>query len=219
MNIFKSQLIAMTRLFLLLTTLLMLQRSNAQSYDILIRNGRVIDAKNGIDAKMDIAVSDGKIAKVSPQISGTAKQIVDATGMVVTPGLIDIHGHVFYGTQEDHYLSDGFSALPPDGFTLRVGVTTIVDCGGAGWRNFATFKKNVIDKSTTRVLSFMNIVGNGMRGGNWEQDVADMDSKLTANAAKANKAHVVGFKLAHFSGHDWTPTDRVVELVVRQTCR
>ena len=211
MNIFKSQLIAMTRLFLLLTTLLMLQRSNAQSYDILIRNGRVIDAKNGIDAKMDIAVSDGKIAKVSPQISGTAKQIVDATGMVVTPGLIDIHGHVFYGTQEDHYLSDGFSALPPDGFTLRVGVTTIVDCGGAGWRNFATFKKNVIDKSTTRVLSFMNIVGNGMRGGNWEQDVADMDSKLTANAAKANKAHVVGFKLAHFSGHDWTPTDRVVE--------
>jgi dihydroorotase len=189
----------------------MIQLTNAQSYDILIRNGRVIDPKNGIDAKMDIAVSEGKIAKVSSQIQGTAKQIVDATGMIVTPGIIDIHGHVFYGTQEDHYLSDGFSALPPDGFTLRVGVTTIVDCGGAGWRNFATFKKNVIDKSTTRVLSFLNIVGNGMRGGNWEQDVTDMDSKLTANAAKSNKAHVVGFKLAHFSGHDWTPTERVVE--------
>jgi dihydroorotase len=211
MNIFNTQLIAMTRILLLLSAVLMIQLTNAQSYDILIRNGRVIDPKNGIDAKMDIAVSEGKIAKVSSQIQGTAKQIVDATGMIVTPGIIDIHGHVFYGTQEDHYLSDGFSALPPDGFTLRVGVTTIVDCGGAGWRNFATFKKNVIDKSTTRVLSFLNIVGNGMRGGNWEQDVTDMDSKLTANAAKSNKAHVVGFKLAHFSGHDWTPTERVVE--------
>lgn len=211
MNIFKIQMIAMTRLFMLLNLLLLVQLSSAQSYDILIRNGRVIDPKNGIDAKMDIAVSEGKIAKVSPQITGTARQTVDATGMIVTPGLIDIHGHVFYGTQEDHYLSDGFSALPPDGFTLRVGVTTIVDCGGAGWRNFATFKKNVIDKSTTRVLSFLNIVGNGMRGGNWEQDVSDMDSKLTANAAKANKTHVVGFKLAHFSGYDWTPTERVVE--------
>lgn len=211
MNIFNIQLIAMNRLLLLLTAMVLTHLTSAQSYDILIRNGRVIDPKNGIDAKMDIAVSNGKIEKVSSQIQGTAKQVVDATGMIVTPGLIDIHGHVFYGTREDHYLSDGFSALPPDGFTLRVGVTTIVDCGGAGWRNFATFKNNVIDKSTTRVLSFLNIVGNGMRGGNWEQDLADMDSKLTANAAKANKAHVVGFKLAHFSGHDWTPTDRVVE--------
>jgi len=201
----------MIRLLLTLAIAGSLLNATAQTYDILIRNGRVIDPKNGIDAKMDIAVQAGKIAKVSSQIEGTAKQTVDATGLIVTPGLIDIHGHVFHGTQEDHYLSDGLSALPPDGFTLRVGVTTIVDCGGAGWRNFSTFKKNVIDKSTTRVLSFLNIVGNGMRGGNWEQDVADMDSKLTANAARSNKAHVVGFKLAHFSGHDWTPTDRVVE--------
>lgn len=111
MNIFKIQLIAMTRLFMLLNLLLLVQLSSAQTYDILIRNGRVIDPKNGIDAKMDIAVSEGKIAKVSPQITGTARQTVDATGMIVTPGLIDIHGHVFMA-QEDHYLSDGFSALP-----------------------------------------------------------------------------------------------------------
>ena len=183
----------------------------SQSYDLLIRNGRVIDPKNKIDAKMDIAVSDGKIAKVASKIEGTARQTIDASDLIVTPGLIDIHGHVFHGTQEDHYLSDGLSALPPDGFTLRVGVTTIVDCGGAGWRNFSTFKKNVIDKSTTRVLSFLNIVGHGMRGGNWEQDIADMDPKLSANTARGNKAHIVGFKLAHYSGYDWTPTERVVE--------
>jgi dihydroorotase len=186
-------------------------QGQSQSYDLLIRNGRVIDPKNRIDAKMDIAVSDGKIAKVASKIEGTARQTIDASDLIVTPGLIDIHGHVFHGTQEDHYLSDGLSALPPDGFTLRVGVTTIVDCGGAGWRNFSTFKKNVIDKSTTRVLSFLNIVGHGMRGGNWEQDIADMDSKLSANTARSNKAHIVGFKLAHYSGYDWTPTERVVE--------
>jgi dihydroorotase len=186
-------------------------QGQSQSYDLLIRNGRVIDPKNKIDAKMDIAVSDGKIAKVASKIEGTARQTIDASDLIVTPGLIDIHGHVFHGTQEDHYLSDGLSALPPDGFTLRVGVTTIVDCGGAGWRNFSTFKKNVIDKSTTRVLSFLNIVGHGMRGGNWEQDIADMDSKLSANTARSNKAHIVGFKLAHYSGYDWTPTERVVE--------
>lgn len=182
-----------------------------QAYDLLIKNGRVIDPKNRIDSRMDIAVSDGKIMKVASKVDGTAKQIIDATDLIVTPGLIDIHGHIFHGTQDDHYLSDGFSALPPDGFTLRVGVTTIVDCGGAGWRNFSTFKKNVIDKSTTRVLSFLNIVGNGMRGGNWEQDIADMDPKLSANTARGNKAHIVGFKLAHYSGYDWTPTERVVE--------
>jgi dihydroorotase len=99
----------------------------------------------------------------------------------------------------------------PDGYTFRVGVTTVVDCGGAGWKNFATFKKNVIDVSQTRVLSFLNIVGEGMRGGNFEQDINDMNPKLAANAAKQYKDYIVGFKLAHFNGEDWIPTDRVVE--------
>lgn len=203
----------MRKLLLLLTCFIPLCALMAQTpeFDILIKGGRLIDPRNNIDAVMDIAVKDGKVARVSKKIEGTARQQVDATGLIVAPGLIDIHAHVFHGTQEDHYLSDGFSALPPDGFTFRVGVTTVVDCGGAGWRNFSTFKKNVIDKSSTRVLSFLNIVGHGMRGGNYEQDVLDMDAKLASNTARANKAHIVGFKLAHFSGHDWTPTDRVVE--------
>jgi dihydroorotase len=194
---------------LILAPLLILAQTDV--YDLLIRGGRVIDPRNGVEAMMDVAVKDGRIAKTGFKLTGQARQVVDATGLLVTPGLIDIHGHVFHGTQEDHYLSDGFSALPPDGFTLRNGVTTIVDCGGSGWRNFSTFKKNVIDRSATRVLAFLNIVGNGMRGGNWEQDLGDMDSKLSANTARGNKSHIVGFKLAHYSGYDWTPTDRVVE--------
>jgi dihydroorotase len=181
-----------------------------KTYDILITGGRVIDPRNNMDAVADVAVKSGKIVKVAPGLNpGDARQVVNAKGLIVTPGLIDIHGHVFHGTQEDHYLSDGLSALPPDGFTLRAGVTTIVDCGGAGWKNLATFRKNVVNSSKTRVLSFMNIVGEGMRGGKYEQDVNDMDADITAKTAMANKDIVVGFKLAHFSGHDWRPTERV----------
>ena len=113
-----------------------------KTYDILITGGRVIDPRNNTDAVADVAVKSGKIVKVAPGLNpGDARQVVNAKGLIVTPGLIDIHGHVFHGTQEDHYLSDGLSALPPDGFTLRSGVTTIVDCGGAGWKNLATFRK------------------------------------------------------------------------------
>jgi dihydroorotase len=185
--------------------------SEAQTYSILIKGGHVIDPKNNINEIMDVGIIDGKISKVAKTINTQdARQIVDAKGMYVTPGLIDIHGHVFYGTQPDHYLSDGFVAVPPDGFTFRVGVTTIVDCGGAGWSNFATFKKNVIFNSKTRVLSFLNIVGDGMRGGVFEQDTSDMDPKMAANIAIRHKNDIVGFKVAHFQGRDWKPVDNAV---------
>ena len=197
-------------LFVALT--LQLKAQAPASFDVLVKGGHVIDPKNGIDAVMDIAIKAGKIFKVGKNLPASeAKQVVDATGLKVVPGIIDMHAHVFAGTQPDHYLSDGLSALMPDGYTFRVGVTTVVDCGGAGWKNFATFKKNVIDISQTRVLSFLNIVGEGMRGGNYEQDIADMNPKLTANTAKQYKDYVVGFKLAHFNGADWTPTTRAVE--------
>ena len=198
-------------LFVALSLQLKAQQAPA-SFDVLVKGGHVIDPKNGIDAVMDIAIKAGKIFKVGKNLPASeAKQVVDATGLKVVPGIIDMHAHVFAGTQPDHYLSDGLSALMPDGYTFRVGVTTVVDCGGAGWRNFATFKKNVIDISQTRVLSFLNIVGEGMRGGNYEQDIADMNPKFAASAAKQYKDYVVGFKLAHFNGADWTPTTRAVE--------
>lgn len=185
---------------------------SAQTYDILIKGGRLIDPKNNVDGIMDIAISDGKVAKVARSIpSGDAKKVIPAEGLLVTPGLIDIHGHVFHGTKPNHYLSDGLIAVPPDGFTFRSGVTTIVDCGGPGWKNFDTFKKNIIEPSKTRVLAFMNIVGEGMRGGAWEQNTGDMDAKLSAMVARQNRQHVVGFKVAHYSSRDWIPIDRAVE--------
>ena len=184
---------------------------NAQSYSIVIKGGLVIDPKNGINEVMDIAIQDGKIASVAKSINATgAAQVINAKGLIVAPGLIDIHGHVFAGTQPDRYLSDGNGALMPDGYTFRVGVTTIVDCGGAGWKNFPVFKKNVIDVSQTRVLSFLNIVGEGMRGGAYEQDARDMDPKMAAYVAKQNKKDIVGFKVAHFENAEWTPVDNAV---------
>ena len=101
----------------------------------------MIDSKNNIDQVMDVAISQGKIAAVKKNISAKlAKKMIDAKGLMVSPGLIDIHSHNFHGTIPDRYLSNSFASLPPDGFTFRVGVTTLVDCGDAGWRNFKTFK-------------------------------------------------------------------------------
>jgi len=185
---------------------------SAQAYDIVIKGGHVIDARNNIDAVMDVAIAHGKIIQLGNNIDAKlATQLVDAKGMYVTPGLIDLHAHVFFGTEPDHYLSNGMAAVVPDGFTFRVGVTTVADAGGAGWKSFPTFKKNIIDNSQTRVLVFLNIVGEGMRGGAYEQNVDDMDAKLSAFVAKQYKDYVVGFKVAHFSGAEWTPVDRAVE--------
>ena len=185
---------------------------NAQEFDILIKGGRLIDAKNAIDKVMDVAVSEGKVALVAENISANrAKTVIDAKGLLVAPGLIDIHSHNFFGTEPNAYLSNSFTALPPDGFSFRSGVTTLVDVGGAGWRNFRIFKEQTIDRTKTRVLSFLNIVGSGMKGGAIEQNIDDMNSKLTAMVAKQFPEHIVGVKLAHYSGFDWTPTERAVE--------
>ncbi|MFA5244703.1 MAG: amidohydrolase/deacetylase family metallohydrolase [Pedobacter sp.] len=182
-------------------------------YSILIKGGHVIDAKNNINTLMDVALKDNKIVRVAKNIdTAQVLQVVDARGMYVTPGLIDLHGHVFYGFDPDSYLSGGTVAVLPDQSTFRAGVTTIVDAGGAGWRSFGTFKKNIIDVSRTRVLSLLNIVGEGMRGiEKYEQNISDMDARRTADTALAHKEHIVGFKVAHFTGSEWTPIQRGVE--------
>ncbi len=184
----------------------------AQEYDILIKNAHLIDPKNNIDQKMDVAISDGIIAEVSPKIStGKAKTIINAEGFYITPGLIDMHVHAFSGTEDGSYLSNSFASLPPDGFTFRSGVTTVVDAGTPGWRNFKDFKEQTIDHSRTRVLAFLNIVSLGMKGGAVEQNLGDMDPKLTAMVAKEYKEYIVGIKLAHYSGPEWDPLTRTVE--------
>jgi dihydroorotase len=180
-------------------------------YDLLLRGGHVIDPRNNLDAVRDVAIVDGKVAAVAEKIDpAEAFKTIDVSGLYVTPGLIDIHAHVYTGTGEKGSYA-GDNSVYPDGFTLRSGVTTAVDAGGAGWRNFPDFKDRVIDRSRTRVLAFINIVGNGMRGGKYEQDLADMAAAPTADMAKKHPGVIVGVKTAHYGGPEWTPVEQAVE--------
>lgn len=201
----------MKKYLFLFSALLYTLTALSQGYSIVIKEGHVVDPKNNIDAVMDVAITNGKIVQVAKNIDAKgAAQVIDAKGLYVTPGLIDIHSHNFFGVEPDHQYENGNLALPPDGFTFRNGVTTVVDCGSSGWRTFPTFKAQTIDLSQTRVLAFLNIVGEGMRGG-YEQNANDMDSKMSALTARRYKNFIVGFKVAHYEGHEWTPVDRAVE--------
>jgi dihydroorotase len=180
-------------------------------YDLLLKGGHVIDAANKLDAIRDVAIQAGQIAAVAADIpSSRARKTIDVHGLYVTPGLVDIHVHVYAGTgMRDAYSGD--HSVYPDGFTFRSGVTTVVDAGSSGWRNFPDFKDRVIDRSKTRVLAMLNIVGHGMGGGAIEQNLDDMDAKATAEQAEKYKGLVVGIKTAHYAGPEWTPVERAVE--------
>jgi dihydroorotase len=180
-------------------------------YDLILKGGHVIDGKSKVSAVRDVAIAGGRIAAVAESIDAAkASKIVDAAGLYVVPGLVDIHVHVYAGTgQKGSYAGD--NSVYPDGHTLRSGVTTIVDAGSSGWRDFPDFKDKVIDRSITRVLAFLNIVGHGMRGEPVEDNLADMDAKATSGQALRYKDTVVGIKTAHYRGPEWTPVERAVE--------
>ncbi|HTS30278.1 MAG TPA: amidohydrolase/deacetylase family metallohydrolase [Bryobacteraceae bacterium] len=185
--------------------------SSQPRYDLLLQGGHVIDPRNGISAVRDVAIKDGAIAAVGERLNASdALKAVDVSGLYVTPGLVDIHVHVFAGTGERNSYA-GDNSLYPDGYTFRVGVTTVADAGCAGWRNFEAFKEHVIDRAKTRVLAFLNIVGNGMRGGRFEQDLADMEAAPAAEMARKYKGLIVGIKTAHYGGPEWTPVEHAVE--------
>ncbi len=177
-------------------------------YDLLLKGGHVIDPKNNINAVRDVAIKDKKIAAVEANIApDKAKKVVDVKGLYVTPGLIDIHVHVFAGGMGREYASGALSVFP-DGHTFRSGVTTVVDAGTSGYRNFEEFKARTIDRAKTRVLAFLNIVGHGMGGGNdVEQNTQDMDPKPAAAMAKKYPQVIVGFKSAHYQGPEWISVD------------
>lgn len=185
--------------------------AHAQLYDIVIKGGHVIDPKNNVDGLMDIAVKEAKIVLVAKNIdTKEARQVVDARDKYVTPGIIDIHTHNFFGNNPGQYLMDGTVAVVPDGFTFRSGVTTVVDAGSSGWRTFPLFKEQTIDRSQTRVLAWLNIVGAGMRGGAYEQNTNDMDAAMASFVAKEYKQYIVGFKVAHFEPEAWNAVDSAV---------
>ncbi len=197
-------------LTLLVVLVLPVAAQGPPDYDFLIKGGRVIDPRNALDAVRDVAIKDGRIAAVAADIpAARALKAVDARGLVVTPGLIDLHVHVFPGEKLKDYAGGDWSVFP-DGFTLRSCVTTVADAGTSGWRNFPDFKRRIIDESKTRVVAFLNIVGNGMGSGPIEQNPDDMDGAATAAMALQHKGVVVGIKSAHYNGADWKPYTQAV---------
>jgi len=196
---------------MLLLPLLPLSSFAQSKYDLLLRGGHVVDAKNRISAVRDVAIRNGLIAAVEEHIDpSTALKTVDVSGLYVTPGLVDIHVHVYASTGERNSYA-GDNSVFPDGFTFRVGVTTVADAGCSGYRNFEDFKEHIIDRSKTRVLAFLNIVGAGMRGPKYEDNLADMDPQPAAEMAKRHPGLIVGIKTAHYSGPEWTPVEHAVE--------
>jgi len=183
----------------------------AQPFELILKGGHVIDPRNNIDGVRDVAVANGRIAAVAPNLTPTSgTQVIDARGMFVTPGLIDLHVHLFATTGVKGAWAGDNSVLP-DGFSFRTGVTTMVDAGSSGWRNFETFRHTVIDRAQTRVLAMINIAGLGMMTNAAEQVAAEFQPAEVVALARKHKDVVVGVKTAHYELPDWTSVDRALE--------
>ena len=166
----------------------------AQPYDLVLKGGHVIDPKNNIDRVLDVAISKGKVARVGANLQGIRN--VDVSGLYVTPGLIDLHVHVYLWKQA------GGEAVQPDAFSFRSGVTTMVDAGSAGAKTFDDFRDRILKHAKTRMFAFLNIVGAGM--GTGREDIpAELDPDAAIRVAKANPEWIVGFKSAHYNGPGW----------------
>ncbi len=160
--------------------------------NLLLKGGHVVDPASGVDGPADVRLGDGRIVAVGPGLAAMdGERVLDVTGHYVTPGIIDMHAHVF-ATHCRSRLS-----LDPHVNTFSSGVTTVVDAGTAGWRDFADFRAEVIDRTRIRVLAYINIVGSGM-GGEWEHDVREMRPALAAAMADEHRDVVVGIKTAHY---------------------
>lgn len=183
----------------------------AQPYDLILKGGHVIDPRNDLNGIRDIAIAGDKIAAVAPNIDrAKAKQVVDVSGLYLTPGLIDLHTHLFATTGLKEAWAGDYSVLP-DGFSFRTGVTTMVDAGSSGWRNFETFRHTVIDRAQTRIFAMINIAGLGMATNAAEQVKKEFQPDEVVRLAAKHKDVVVGVKSAHYEQPDWESVDRAIE--------
>lgn len=122
-------------------------------YDVLITGGTVLDPANGVHGVLDLALKDGKIARIGTDL-GKADSVIDATGCYVVPGLIDLHTHV--------YKDVSIFGVEADDLCPRTGVTTSIDTGTAGWINYRGLERYVMERSTTRILAYVNLSGVGL---------------------------------------------------------
>ncbi len=165
------------------------------AYDLVLRGGTLLDPGQNIHDRRDVAFKDGKVAAVAERIDPSqAAQIVDVTGKLVTPGLIDIHGHFYHGGNEN--------ASNSDETCLSAGVTTGIDAGTAGWANYRAMRDYVFPAKKTRLLAFLHIAAAGLVlnpvvGGEL-QDIRHADADRTADTIKANPGFLLGVKVRMF---------------------
>src|SRR5215472_16185900 len=172
------------------------------TYDLILRGARVIDPSQRLDAVSDVAFSGGKVAKVAPKLEpGPGTEVRDLAGLIVVPGLIDLHTHVYWGGT-----SLGIDA---EEFCRTSGVTTSIDTGSAGPGNFAGFRKHVIEPSQVRILAYLHVSHAGIFGFSNRVMVGEseelrlMDPVSAAEVADANRDLIVGIKVRvgrHSSG-------------------
>lgn len=188
-------------------------------FDLVLKGGHLIDPQNGIDEPKDIGIKGKVVAAVDAglPIEG-AGQVIDVSGLYVTPGLVDIHIHA-YATAGHRDTWAGDNSILPDGFSFRTGVTTLVDTGSAGWRNFEDFRYRVIDRCQTRLFALVNIAGTGMTSIDHEQNPHDMDPDKTAGVARENEDVVVGIKTAHYIGPEWVSVNRTLAAAEKAATR
>jgi dihydroorotase len=187
--------------------------AHAQQYDLVLRNGQVLDPKNNVAGKFDVAVRDGKIAAIEPAIPASAgKQSVDISGLYLTPGLVDMHVHVFVGLRHNAW-GNGDLSVPADVLAIPNGVTTVADAGSSGWRDFPEFRRRILAANVTRIFAFINIVGAGMANVDdaAEQDEHDMDLDELSRTIAENRDVIVGIKTAHWQQPNFISVRKAVE--------
>jgi dihydroorotase len=160
------------------------------AFDTIVKGGRLIDPKNGIDSVRDIGIRKGRIAAVAPKLDPGLAKVIDATGLIVTPGLIDTHAHVY------EHVSGDFG-LNPDLVGIRTGVTTVVDQGGPSALTFDGFRKFIVEKAKTRVLAFISAyLAGGLLGHRYVElyGPSGINVKAIVKAARDNPDLVRGIK-------------------------
>lgn len=160
------------------------------TYDVVIKNGTVIDPAQGVHAKKDIAVAGGKIAAVEDHVSDNdTHDVIEADGLLVTPGLVDLHVHVWWGVAH--------LAVEADPSCLYRGVTTAIDAGSSGANTIAGFHRYVMEQAHTRVLAFLHISGMGQL----DNDIGELEDirwarvEKAVEAAKLHADRIVGIKV------------------------
>jgi dihydroorotase len=158
------------------------------NFDLVIAGGEVVDPGSGLSGRLDVGIADGRIAAVAPSLprEGVGR-LLDAAGQIVTPGLFDLHTHVYWGAT--------YWGIEPDPIAARTGVTTWLDAGTAGSYNFPGFRRHAVEGSESRVLALLNVSSIGLVAPTYEMSNLDyLDLDLARRVVEANRDVILGLK-------------------------